>query len=127
MLGMNWLPHWALPLARSRLAGPLSRYAGYSIFWMYGLPACQKFGLAVYWMLFGVHGLTMKGPVPTGAVFSQVSGCAAASPVEKMCLGTIMTWWAKLKKYVAAGLSKVIVTLLPFAVTLCRPAAVHSA
>jgi hypothetical protein len=32
MFGMNWLPHWALPLARSRFAGPLSRYAGYWIF-----------------------------------------------------------------------------------------------
>src|SRR5262252_4859512 len=99
MLGMNWLPHWALPLARSRLAGALSRYAGYSIFWMYGLPGFQNFGLAVYWMLFGVHGLTMNGPVPTGSVLSQVSGCAAGSPVFQMCFGTMPTWLANWKKY----------------------------
>src|SRR5215475_7396464 len=127
MFGMNWLPHCAFPLARSRFAGPLSRYAGYSIFWMYGLPACQKFGLAVYWMLFGVHGLTMNGPVPTGFGSAHVSGCAAASPVEKMCCGTMPTWSAKLKKYDEAGLANVIVTWLPLAVTLWRPAPVHSA
>src|SRR5215475_6772878 len=78
-------------------------------------------------MLFGEHGLTMNGPVPTGLGSAHVSGCAAASPVEKMCCGTMPTWLAKLKKYVAAGLSKVIVTLLPLAVTLCSPAPVHSA
>src|SRR5215471_15445421 len=126
MLGMNWLPHCALPLARSRFAGPLSRYAGYSTFWMYGLPGCQYVGFAVYWMLLGVHGSTLNGPVPTGFGSSQVSGWAAASPLPKMCCGTMPTWLAKLKKYELAGLPKVIVTLLPSAVTLCRPAPLHS-
>src|SRR5215813_1139225 len=36
------------------------------------------------------------------------------------------TWFAKLKKYAPAGLAKVIVTLLPVAVTLCSPAPLHS-
>src|SRR5215475_5802598 len=94
---------------------------------MYGLPGCQYVGFATYWMLFGAHGLTMNGPVPTGLVSAQVSGWAAASPVLKMCWGTMPTWFAKLKKYGAAGLAKVIVTLLPVAVTLCSPAPVHNA
>src|ERR1051326_2498313 len=94
---------------------------------MYGLPGCQNFGLATYWMLFGEHGLTMNGPVPTGFGSAQVSGCTAASPVEKMCLGTMPTWSAKLKKYTPAGCAKVMVTWLPLAATLCRPAPVHRA
>src|SRR5262249_8754903 len=94
---------------------------------MYGLPCCQNCGLAVYVMLFGVHGLTMNGPVPTGFGSAQVSGCAAASPGEKMGLGTMATWSAKLKKSTPAGCAKDIVTLLPLAVTLCRPAPVHRA
>src|SRR5882724_889571 len=125
MFGMNWLPHCALPLARSLLAGPLSRYAGYSTFWMYGLPGCQNVGFATYSMLLGPHVPIRNGPVPIGLVSGQVSGCAAASPVEKMCLGTMPTWSAKLKKYVFAACLKVIVTLLPAAVTLVRPAPVH--
>ena len=94
---------------------------------MYGLPGCQKFGLAVYWMLFGVHGFTMNGPVPTGLGSSQVSGCAAASPLLQMCCGTMPTWLANWKKYDLAGLANAMVTVLPLAVTLCRPAPVHSA
>ena len=43
-----------------------------------------------------------------------------------MCLGTMPTWLAKLKKYGPAGLANVSVTLLPLAVTLCRPAPLHS-
>src|SRR5689334_24694545 len=78
-------------------------------------------------MLFGLHGLTLNGPVPTGSGSAQVSGCAAASPVENTCSGTMPTWLAKLKKYGSAGLSNVIVTWLALAVTLCSPAAVHSA
>src|SRR5262245_9425141 len=78
-------------------------------------------------MLFGEHGLTVNGPVPTGLGSAQVSGCAAASPVSKMCLGTMPTWLAKLKKYGSAAALNVIVTWLPLAVTLCRPAPVHSA
>src|SRR5689334_12474132 len=94
---------------------------------MYGLPACQYLGFATYWMLLGAHGLTVNGPVPTGAGSAQVSGCAAASPVLKMCLGTMPTWLAKLKKYGSAAWSNVIVTWLPAAVTDCSPAPVHSA
>src|SRR2546421_5605632 len=77
-------------------------------------------------MLFGVHGSTLNGPVPTGFGFSHVSGFAAASPADQMCFGTIITWLAKLKKYAPAGLANVSVTLLPLALTLCRPAPVHS-
>ena len=44
-----------------------------------------------------------------------------------MCFGTMPTWLAKLKKYGPAAWSNVIVTLLPAAVTLRRPAPVHSA
>src|SRR5665213_3900769 len=80
----------------------------------------------MYWMLFAVHGLTVKGPVPIGATSGHVSGWAAASPVEKMCCGTMPTWSAKLKKYVVATDEKVIVIWLPLAVTLCRPALVHN-
>src|SRR5690348_9986585 len=99
MFGMNWLPHCALPLARSRFAGPLSRYAGYSSFCTYGLPATQYDGLATYWMLFAEQGLTLNGPVPTGSASSQVSGWAAAAPADQTCSGTMPTWLAKLKKY----------------------------
>src|SRR4051812_759533 len=127
MFGMNWLPHCALPLARSRFAGPLSRYAGYCTFCRYGLPGCQYFGFATYWMLLAEQGSTVYGPVPTGFTSGQVSGCWAASPVEKMCFGTMPTWLAKLKKYGPAGWAKLIVTLSPAAVTLFRPAPVHSA
>src|ERR1051326_7404474 len=77
-------------------------------------------------MLFGLHGSTLNGPVPTGSGSAQVSGWAAASPALKMCFGTMPTWSAKLKKYVWAGLANVIVTLLPAAATDCRPAPVHS-
>src|SRR5690242_9403728 len=96
---MYWLPHCALPLARSRLAGLLSRYAGYSTFWMYGLPGCQYVGFATYSMLLAPQVPTLNGPVPTGDSSAQVSGALAASPVLKMCLGAIVTWLAKLKKY----------------------------
>src|SRR5215471_17280125 len=78
-------------------------------------------------MLLGEHGSTLNGPVPTGFGSSQVSGWAAASPVEKTCFGTMPTWLAKLKKYGWAASLNTMVTWLPFAVTLCRPAPVHSA
>src|SRR5436305_2175469 len=77
-------------------------------------------------MLFGVHGFTMNGPVPTGFGSFQVSGAFAASPVDQMCLGTMPTWFAKLKKYGCALSLNVIVTWLPLDVTLCSPAPVHS-
>src|SRR5262245_2993088 len=77
-------------------------------------------------MLFAEHGSILYGPVPTGVGSSQVSGWAAAAPVEKMCLGTMPTWLAKLKKYGPAAWLNVIVTCLPLAVTLVRPAPVHS-
>src|SRR3954451_13860682 len=89
---------------------------------MYGLPFCQYDGLAVYWMLFGLHGLTSKGPVPTGFWSAQVSGCFAAAPVLQMCLGTMPIWSAKVKKYGCGALSNDIVTVLPDAVTLFSPA-----
>src|SRR4051795_10940033 len=73
MLGMNWLPHCALPEARSLLAGPLSRYAGYSIFWMYGLSGCPKGGLAGYSMLLGPQGFISIGPEPIGFGVGPVS------------------------------------------------------
>src|SRR6476646_9695666 len=44
-----------------------------------------------------------------------------------MCLGTIGTWLAKLKKYGVATSANCSVTWLPLAATLCRPAPVHSA
>src|SRR6266550_1813341 len=78
-------------------------------------------------MLFGEHGSTVNGPVPTGFGSSQVSGWAAPAPVEKMCFGTMPTWLAKLKKYGPAGWLNLIVTCLPLAVTLVSPAPVHSA
>ena len=68
----------------------------------------------------------MNGPVPTGFGFAQVAGLAAASPVDQMCLGTMPTWFAKLKKYGSAGALNFSVTLSPAAVTLVRPAPVHS-
>src|SRR5436190_17415451 len=77
-------------------------------------------------MLFDEHGSTLNGPVPTGFGSSHVSGFFAASPVDQMCLGTMPTWLAKLKKYGPAALANCSVTLLPLAVTLCRPAPVHS-
>src|SRR5215469_4056731 len=77
-------------------------------------------------MLFGLHGLTVYGPVPTGCGSANVSGCTAALPVDQMCWGTMPTKFAKYQKYGCAVLSNCMLTWLPVAVTLCSPAPVHS-
>src|SRR5215510_12764047 len=67
-------------------------------------------------MLFGLQGLTVYGPVPTGCGSANVSGCT----------GTMPTRLAKYQKYGCAVLANCMVTWLPVAVTLCSPAPVQS-
>ena len=62
---------------------------------MYGLPACQYFGFAVYWMLLAEHGFDHERAGADRVLSAQVSGCAAASPLPQMCCGTMPTWLAK--------------------------------
>ncbi len=47
MLGMNWLPHWARPVASSVLAGSLAWNAGYFTVATRGSPGIQYRRFAV--------------------------------------------------------------------------------